>query len=212
MDCERLILCATRGVHASLWMALAVLAGCASPLAPIVGPVRIERPVVAVPKVAPAVQVKPADPELQIQPQVEPIAPAGPNLPYTVQGQTYEPVAADVTWKQRGRASWYGKNFNGRRTASGERFSAMGLTAAHRTLPIPSYIRVRHVASGQEVVVRVNDRGPFHANRVLDLSYAAAMKLGMVSAGSAEVEIERLTWDEIRSGAWHKDEPPLFVP
>lgn len=105
---------------------------------------------------------------------------------------------AAVSWKQRGRASWYGKKFHGRRTASGERFSAHGFTAAHRTLPIPSYVRVRRVANGQEVIVRINDRGPFHGGRVLDLSFAAAQKLGMVAVGSAEVEIERLTDEDWR--------------
>jgi rare lipoprotein A len=89
-------------------------------------------------------------------------------------------------------ASWYGKRFNGRRTASGERFNAGDFTAAHRTLPISSFVRVRRVDSGEEVIVRINDRGPFHAGRVLDLSYAAANKLGIVALGSAEVEMELL--------------------
>ncbi len=137
-------------------------------------------------------------------PQVEPIKPGGPNKPYVVLGQSYEPVAADVSWKERGQASWYGTKFHGRRTASGEMFSMYGLTAAHRTLPIPSYARVRNLANGKETIVRINDRGPFHSNRVMDLSYAAAVKLGMVSTGSAQVEIERLTFDEIRSGAWRR--------
>lgn len=137
-------------------------------------------------------------------PQVEPIKPGGPNKPYVVLGQSYEPVAADVSWKERGLASWYGTKFHGRRTASGEMFSMYGLTAAHRTLPIPSYARVRNLANGKETIVRINDRGPFHSNRVMDLSYAAAVKLGVVSSGSAQVEIERLTFDEIRSGAWRR--------
>jgi len=137
-------------------------------------------------------------------PQVEPIKPGGPNKPYVVLGQSYEPVAADVSWKERGQASWYGTKFHGRRTASGEMFSMYGLTAAHRTLPIPSYARVRNLSNGKETIVRINDRGPFHSNRVMDLSYAAAVKLGVVSSGSASVEIERLTFDEIRSGAWRR--------
>jgi rare lipoprotein A len=99
-------------------------------------------------------------------------------------------VVAEAPWKQRGLASWYGKKFHGRRTASGERFNAAGFTAAHRTLPISSYVRVRRVSTGEEVVVRINDRGPFHPGRVLDLSYAAAHKLGIVALGSAEVEME----------------------
>lgn len=137
-------------------------------------------------------------------PQVEPIRQGGPNKPYVVLGQAYEPVAADTPFKQRGLASWYGTKFHGRKTASGELFSVNGFTAAHRTLPIPSYARVRSVATGKEIIVRVNDRGPFHAARMLDLSYAAAVKLGIVSQGQAEVEIERLTFDEIRSGAWRR--------
>jgi rare lipoprotein A len=115
---------------------------------------------------------------------------------------------SDVSWKERGQASWYGTKFHGRRTASGEVFSMYGLTAAHRTLPIPSYVRVRHVGSGKEIIVRVNDRGPFHSARVMDLSYAAAVKLGIVGMGSAQVEIERLTFDEIRTGAWRRVNSP----
>ena len=137
-------------------------------------------------------------------PQVEPIKPGGPNKPYVVLGQSYEPVAADVSWKERGVASWYGTKFHGRRTASGEMFSMYGLTAAHRTLPIPSYARVRNVRNGKETIVRINDRGPFHSSRVMDLSYAAAVKLGIAALGSAEVEIERLTFDQIRTGAWRR--------
>lgn len=138
-------------------------------------------------------------------PQIEPIKPGGPNKPYVVLGQAYEPIASDVSWSERGVASWYGTKFHGRRTASGEMFSMYGLTAAHRTLPIPSYARVRNLRNGKETIVRVNDRGPFHSSRVMDLSYAAAVKLGIASLGSAEVEIERLTFDQIRTGAWRRD-------
>ena len=137
-------------------------------------------------------------------PLVEPIKPGGPNKPYVVLGQSYEPAASDVSWKEKGVASWYGTKFHGRRTASGEMFSMYGMTAAHRTLPIPSYARVRNVRTGKEIIVRINDRGPFHSSRVMDLSYAAAVKLGIVSTGSAPVEIERLTFDEIRTGAWKR--------
>ena len=157
------------------------------------------------PQDVPAGLINTPDPE----PRVEPIKAGGPNKPYTVLGQSYAPVAADVPWKQRGLASWYGQKFQGRRTASGEVFNAFGVTAAHRTLPIPSYARVRHLASGREIIVRINDRGPFHSARVLDLSYAAALKLGIVSMGSAEVEIERLTFDDIRTGAWRRGVLPI---
>ncbi|MDX9844446.1 MAG: septal ring lytic transglycosylase RlpA family protein [Aquabacterium sp.] len=135
-------------------------------------------------------------------PRIEPIRKGGPNKPYAVLGQSYEPIAEDVPWREQGVASWYGTKFHGRRTASGELFSMYGLTAAHRTLPIPSYARVRHVKTGKSVIVRINDRGPFHASRVIDLSYAAAVKLGMASAGNAQVEVTRLTFDDIRRGVW----------
>lgn len=110
-----------------------------------------------------------------------------PEEPASTQVPLVQPLST-----QRGVASWYGKEFHGRRTASGELFDAYSLTAAHRTLPIPSLARVRHVASGRTVIVRVNDRGPFHSNRVLDLSHAAAIELDMVDAGSAQVVIEAL--------------------
>jgi rare lipoprotein A len=95
-------------------------------------------------------------------------------------------------YKERGIASWYGKKFHGQRTSSGEVYDMYGMTAAHPTLPIPSYARVTHVASGKTVVVRVNDRGPFLHERVMDLSYTAAHKLGIIGNGSAEVEVESI--------------------
>lgn len=139
-----------------------------------------------------------------VVPQIEPIRQGGPNKPYTVLGQSYEPLQGDVTWSEKGGASWYGHKFHGRRTASGELYSMYGLTAAHKTLPIPSYVRVRNVRNGKEVIVRVNDRGPFVAGRVIDLSYAAAIKLDIAAAGVGQVEVARLTFDEIRSGAWQR--------
>lgn len=137
-------------------------------------------------------------------PRVEPIRAGGPNKPYSVLGQSYTPLTADVPWKEQGVASWYGTKFHGRRTASGELFSMYGFTAAHKTLPIPSYARVRNVKTGKTIIVRINDRGPFHSSRVMDLSYAAASRLGMIAKGNAQVEIERLTFDDIRSGAWQR--------
>jgi rare lipoprotein A len=105
-------------------------------------------------------------------------------------GTSYTPLASVQSFKQRGRASWYGRRFHGQRTSSGERYDMYGMTAAHPTLPIPSYARVTSLENGKSVVVRINDRGPFHASRVIDLSYTAAYKLGFVAAGSAEVELE----------------------
>ncbi len=140
----------------------------------------------------------------EVVPQIEPIRPGGPNKPYVVAGQSYEPLQGDVEWTEKGGASWYGNKFHGRRTASGELYSMFGLTAAHKTLPIPSYVRVRNLRNGKEVIVRVNDRGPFHSERVIDLSYAAAVKLDIVNHGVGQVEISRLTFDEIRTGAWQR--------
>lgn len=122
------------------------------------------------------------------------------------------PMARDTRWTQRGRASWYGKKFNGRRTANGERFNAMDLTAAHRSLPMPSYARVRVVGSGKEVVVRINDRGPFYGGRVLDVSYAAARQLGIVSRGTALVEIAPLAADYVPAENGILGDPGLGVP
>ncbi|HEX2197236.1 MAG TPA: septal ring lytic transglycosylase RlpA family protein, partial [Burkholderiales bacterium] len=114
------------------------------------------------------------------------------NRPYTVFGRNYVPLASLQPFRQRGLASWYGKRFHGQKTASGETYDMYAMTAAHPTLPIPSYARVTHVASGRSVVVRVNDRGPFHPGRIIDLSYAAAHRLGYVQAGHAQVEVESL--------------------
>ncbi len=103
-------------------------------------------------------------------------------------------VASNTVRKfsQTGVASWYGRQFHGRKTASGETFDMNGLTAAHRSLPLNCYIRVTNKDNGKSVVVKVNDRGPFHGNRVLDLSYGAAKQLGVTSAGTAKVSIERV--------------------
>ena len=96
-------------------------------------------------------------------------------------------------YREHGRASWYGKKFHGRRTANGEIYDMFKMTAAHKTLPLPSYVRVSNKTNGRSVVVRVNDRGPFHPGRIIDLSYAAAVRLDLLKHGSAEVEMEVLT-------------------
>ena len=133
------------------------------------------------------------------EPKVEPIRSGGPNKPYEVLGQSYTPMTGDEPLVQKGIASWYGRRFHGRRTASGETYNMYAMTAAHKTMPIPSYARVRNPANGREVIVRVNDRGPFSAGRVIDLSYAAAVRLG-VQNGVAPVEVERITYEDIRAG------------
>lgn len=125
------------------------------------------------------------------QPRAEPLHRYA-NRPYRVFGKEYVPLAQLQSFRQRGVASWYGRRFHGQKTSSGEVYDMYAMTAAHPTLPIPSYARVTHVASGRSVVVRVNDRGPFHASRVIDLSYAAAHRLGFVQAGSAEVLVESI--------------------
>lgn len=114
------------------------------------------------------------------------------NRPYSALGRNYTPLTSVQPFKQRGMASWYGTRFHGRKTASGEPYDMYAMTAAHPTLPIPSYVRVTRVANGRSVVVRINDRGPFHAQRIIDLSYAAAHKLGYIQAGSAEVTLESI--------------------
>jgi rare lipoprotein A len=114
------------------------------------------------------------------------------NKPYSVFGQTYTPLINDEPFTQRGVASWYGVKFHGQRTSSGEPYDMYKMTAAHPTLPIPSYARITSLESGKSVVVRINDRGPFHSDRIVDVSYTAALKLGLLGKGSHEVQIERL--------------------
>jgi rare lipoprotein A len=125
------------------------------------------------------------------KPRVEPLHP-GANNPYTVQGKRYVPQRSLQPYRARGIASWYGRKFHGKRTSSGERYDMYAMTAAHTVLPIPSYARVTNLGNGRSVVVRINDRGPFHSDRIIDLSYAAAHRLGIVGAGSARVEVEAI--------------------
>ena len=117
---------------------------------------------------------------------------AGNKNPYTVLGKTYYLIQDERSYKERGYASWYGTKFHGERTSNGEVYDMYAMTAAHKTLPIPSYVRVTNVSSGKTVVVRVNDRGPFVKNRVIDLSKAAAEELGMLGSGVKAVEIYKL--------------------
>ncbi|MEI7611438.1 MAG: septal ring lytic transglycosylase RlpA family protein [Betaproteobacteria bacterium] len=118
------------------------------------------------------------------------------NRPYNVLGKNYVPDTRLKPFRQRGVASWYGKKFHGQKTSIGEPYDMFSMTAAHPTLPIPSYVRITHVASGKTVVVRVIDRGPFHADRIIDLSYAAAHRLGYINNGSSLVEVEAVLPDE----------------
>ena len=141
------------------------------------------------------------------EPKLEPIRSGGPNKPYAALGRDYTPITKDAPFTERGIASWYGRKFHGRRTASGEVYNMYAMTAAHPTLPIPSYARVRNPANGREVVLRINDRGPFHPGRIVDLSYTAALKLDLLR-GVGPVELQRITFDDIRSGAWRRDGEP----
>ena len=194
---------------ALLVLLAAVLAGCAS------GP---PRGASSTPTARPAPDRDGAEanppPDLarvpDAEPKLEPIRSGGPNKPYAVLGRDYTPITKDAPYTERGIASWYGRKFHGRRTASGEVYNMYAMTAAHPTLPIPSYARVRNPANGREVVLRINDRGPFHAGRIVDLSYTAALKLDLLR-GVGPVELQRITFDEIRSGAWRRDAEPVAL-
>jgi rare lipoprotein A len=120
-----------------------------------------------------------------------------------VLGRAYTPIEGDRPLRETGLASWYGRKFHGRPTATGEPYDMYAMTAAHKTMPLPSYARVRNPANGREIVVRINDRGPFVAGRIIDLSYSAALKLGVLG-GVAPVEVERLTHEQIRAGTWQR--------
>jgi len=124
-------------------------------------------------------------------PRAEPLNRAA-NRPYQVFGKDYVPLTSVAPFRQTGIASWYGRRYHGGPTSSGEPYDMYAMTAAHPTLPIPSYARVTNPANGRSVVVRINDRGPFHTDRIIDLSYTAAWKLGYAEAGSARVEVESI--------------------
>ena len=117
---------------------------------------------------------------------------AGNPASYEVLGKRYVTLKDSKGFRQRGVASWYGTKFHGRKTANGETYDMYAMTAAHKTLPIPSYVRVTNLNNQRSVIVRVNDRGPFHQGRIIDLSYAAATKLGITRTGTGYVEIEAL--------------------
>lgn len=135
-------------------------------------------------------------------PRDEPPLRSATNRNYVVFGKTYQPFIDNRPFMQRGVGSWYGRKFHGQKTSSGEPYDMYAMTAAHPTLPIPSYVRVTNVANGRSVVVRVNDRGPFHSDRIIDLSYTAALKLDYINQGSTLVDVVRL-----REG----DRPPLVA-
>ncbi len=112
--------------------------------------------------------------------------------PYEVDGQRYQPLRDHQGFQQRGIASWYGRKFHGRKTSNGEIYDMYGMSAAHKTLPMGVYVKVTHLGNNRHIIVRVNDRGPFVAGRIIDLSYGAAKQLGIVDSGTAQVQIQAL--------------------
>ncbi len=125
-------------------------------------------------------------------PRIEPRSKYGNNPSYQVNGVTYRILTDATGYSERGIASWYGRKFHGQRTSSGEPYDMYAMTAAHRSLPLPCYARVTNLQNGRSVVVKINDRGPFHENRLIDLSYAAATKLDILSGGTGMVEVRVL--------------------
>ncbi len=171
-----------------------LLGACASksPASPAAKPIAVARPGAYYKDDGPAASV-PAD----IDRIPDAVARAEPlhrfaNRPYNVFGVDYRPMTSLGALRQRGIASWYGRKFHGQKTAIGETYDMFAMTAAHPTAPLPCFARVTHAKSGRSVVVRINDRGPFHAGRIVDLSYAAASRLGIAQGGSGEVELELL--------------------
>lgn len=158
-----------------------VLTGCAGP-----GPTRGAEPKDGPPLLVPGGLAELPDPEVRHE---QPTRRGNPET-YAVAGKTYRVMRSAAGYAATGSASWYGRKFHGRLTSSGEPFDMYQLTAAHRTLPIPTYARVTNLDNGRTTVVRINDRGPFHDNRIIDLSYAAAVKLGFAARGTARVRVE----------------------
>ncbi len=132
-------------------------------------------------------------------PRIERHAPAN-FRPYEVFGVRYQPIGENQPYRQQGIASWYGKKFHGKKTANGETYDMYAMTAAHPTLPLPSYAIVSRPGTDRSVVVRINDRGPFHTGRIIDLSYVAAYKLGLIGPGSGQVVVQAITNNDIRAG------------
>ena len=144
-------------------------------------------------------------------PRVEPYSRSNMRS-YRVLGRTYQPMKSAQGFVQQGIASWYGRKFHGNKTANGERYDMYAMTAAHRRLPLPSYVQVRNLENGRTAVVRVNDRGPFHENRIIDLSYAAASKLGMLGKGTTLVEIRAIDPRHPQQIADTPPKPPAHAP
>lgn len=125
-------------------------------------------------------------------PAIEPLARYGNHSPYTVLGKTYTVLPSGKGYHERGIASWYGSKFHGRRTSSGEVYDMHLATAAHKSLPLPTYAEVTNLDNGRKMIVKINDRGPFHEDRIIDLSYAAAIKLGVDQTGTARIDVRAI--------------------
>lgn len=136
-------------------------------------------------------------------PKVEAIVKGGPNKEYDVLGQRYQPIVKDEPFSEKGIASWYGAKYNGHSTSNGETYDMYSMSAAHKTMPLPSFAVVKNPKNNKIIDVRVNDRGPFHENRIIDLSYTAALKLDLLNK-PGEVEVRRITNEEIKNGTWKK--------
>lgn len=165
----------------SVW--LSILAGCAS------------RPG----SDGPGAQV-PSEAPVDPIPREEPRSRYGNGPYYQVLGQRYQVMNTGTGYRERGVASWYGKKFHGKPTSSREPYDMYAMTAAHKTLPLPSYVRVTNLRNNKSVIVRVNDRGPFVSNRIIDLSYAAAERLDMIRDGTSLVEVAAIGYNELESG------------
>ena len=147
-------------------------------------------------------------------PRPEPKSRGGNGPVYEVFGQSYTVMDSAYGYRERGVASWYGKKFHGNLTSMGETYDMYEMTAAHKSLPLPTYVRVRNLRNNKTVVVRVNDRGPFVHNRIIDLSYYAAVKLDMIGTGTSLVEVEAITFDQPKGGRPSRQvtPPPVEPP
>lgn len=191
--------------RAAAWLAALLLGGCS---------VTAQRPPPPVSAPAPPL---PAPPELgaipEVVPRPEPRSAHGNPPFYDVLGQRYYVLASAEGYVERGVASWYGPGFHSGSTSSGESYDMYGMSAAHKTLPLPTYARVTNLRNGRSVVVRINDRGPFVANRLIDLSYSAAAKLDMIREGTTLVEVRALTpgVPDVLTRSTESPPPALYV-
>ncbi|MDZ7789207.1 MAG: septal ring lytic transglycosylase RlpA family protein [Xanthomonadales bacterium] len=158
----------------------------------------------------PAERLDPAKIE-RPDPRPEPRSAYGNHSPYEVLGRTYRVLDSAAGYHEQGVASWYGTKFHGRATSSGEPYDLYQLTAAHRTLPLPTWVEVTRLDTGKTITVRVNDRGPFHPDRIIDLSWAAASELGMTELGTAPVEVRAITFGDESSPTPRPAKLPVYV-